>query len=55
MKINFDGAKLGDWGCRCGAVGRDSNGVILFAAVKQNSGFSDPETEEANACFFALQ
>ncbi|KAJ8437272.1 hypothetical protein Cgig2_010097 [Carnegiea gigantea] len=46
-KINFDGAKLGDGGRSWGAMGRDSNGVILFAAVKQNSGFSDPETEEA--------
>ncbi|KAJ8450461.1 hypothetical protein Cgig2_002146 [Carnegiea gigantea] len=35
VKINFDGAKLGDWGRGWGVVGRDSNGVILFSYVKR--------------------
>ncbi|KAJ8428594.1 LOW QUALITY PROTEIN: hypothetical protein Cgig2_021842 [Carnegiea gigantea] len=50
VKMNFDGGKLHSWGKGWGVVGRISTGAILFAAVKQSTGFTTPELEEVNAC-----
>jgi len=38
-----------------GFVVRNHVGDILLMGVKQGDGFSDPETEEARACLFALR
>ncbi|KAJ8420115.1 LOW QUALITY PROTEIN: hypothetical protein Cgig2_003589 [Carnegiea gigantea] len=35
VKLNFDGAKLGDWGHGWGAVAQDSSGNVLFAGMMQ--------------------
>ncbi|KAJ8438826.1 hypothetical protein Cgig2_023018 [Carnegiea gigantea] len=49
-KINFDGAKLGDWGHGWGMVVRDTEGDVALAAVQQGPEFLGPEMEEARAC-----
>lgn len=53
-KINFDGAKLGDWGHRWGMVVRDTEGDVALAAVQQGPEFLVPEME-ARACRYAPQ
>ena len=37
-----------------GVVGGISTGAIVFVAVKQSTGFTTPELEEANACLFPI-
>ncbi|KAJ8435872.1 LOW QUALITY PROTEIN: hypothetical protein Cgig2_028580 [Carnegiea gigantea] len=54
-KLNFDAAKLGDWGYGWGVLVRDSEGNILLSIVSQGMGFLDPKLEEARACIFAIQ
>ncbi|KAJ8428591.1 hypothetical protein Cgig2_021839 [Carnegiea gigantea] len=54
VKMNFDGGKLHSWHKGWGVVGMISTGAILFAVVKQSTGFTTPELEEANACLFPI-
>ncbi|KAJ8439454.1 hypothetical protein Cgig2_008485 [Carnegiea gigantea] len=54
VKLNFDGAKLGDWGHGWGAVAQDSSGNVLFAGMMQGAGFLGVELEEARVVRFAL-
>jgi len=54
-KINFDGAKLGEWGHGWGMVIRDIEGDVALAAVQQGPEFLGPEIEEARACRCTLQ
>lgn len=54
VKLNFDGAKLGEWGHGWGAVARDNSGNELFAGMMQGVGFLGAELEEARAARFAL-
>ena len=54
VKMNFNGGKLHSWGKGWGVVGRISTGAILFAAVKQSTGFMTSKLEEANAFVFPI-
>ena len=55
MKLNFDAGLVGERGYGWGFVVRNHVGDILLMGVKQGDGFSDPETEEARACLFAIR
>ena len=48
-KINFDGAKPGDWGHGWPAVRGD------FSEVTHDMGFGGPETEEVKTCYCTIQ
>ncbi|KAJ8429103.1 hypothetical protein Cgig2_023645 [Carnegiea gigantea] len=54
-KINFDAAKLGEWGHGWGVVVRDSEGDVFLSLVSQEAGFLGPELEETRACIFAIR
>ena len=55
FKVNFDGAKLRDWGHVWGFMARDGDGRVRMAGVKQGPGFLDPSLEKARACIFAIR
>jgi len=55
LRLNFDAGLVGDGGYGWGFVVRDHLGDIILMGVQQGDGFSDPETEEARACLFALR
>ncbi|KAJ8423618.1 hypothetical protein Cgig2_008645 [Carnegiea gigantea] len=54
VKVNFDGAKLGEWGHRWDVGARDGRGNVLFASVVQGDGFLGAELEGVRAVRFAL-
>ena len=49
MKINFDDAKLNEWGRGSVTVASGSDGGFQFAMVQQGFGFAGPKMEKANA------
>ena len=55
LKLNFDAGLVGEKGYGWGFVLRNYLGDVEIMGVKQGDGFSDPETEEAQACLFALR
>lgn len=54
-KVNFDEAKLGEWGHGWGMVIRDGEGDVVVVSVEQRSGFLGLEIEEARASIFAIK
>lgn len=46
-KVNFDRAKLGEWGHGWGVVIQDGEGDMVVAVVEQGGGFLRLEIEEA--------
>ena len=55
LRLNFDAGLVGEGGYGWGFAVRNHLGDILLLGVQQGDGFSDPETEEARACLFALR
>ncbi|KAJ8425990.1 hypothetical protein Cgig2_007804 [Carnegiea gigantea] len=55
IKVNFDGAKIGESGHGLGMVARDCSGSIVMAAVQQGVGFQGPEYVEAMAYKWAMK
>ena len=54
-KLNLDAGSVGASGYGWGFVLRNYLGDVELMGVKQGEGFSDPETEEARACIFAIR
>ncbi|KAJ8431091.1 hypothetical protein Cgig2_007507 [Carnegiea gigantea] len=54
-KLNFDAAKLSDWGYGLGVVARDSEGEWLRRLLRKGKVFLGSEVEDALACVYALQ
>jgi len=55
LRVNFDAGLVGAGGYGWGFVVRNHLGDIVLLGVQQGDGFSDPETEEARACLYALR
>ena len=53
--MNYECAKLGEWGHKMGAVIRDSTGAVWWVAVNQNVGCVEPKYVEAKACKWAME
>ena len=55
IKINFDCAKLGDWGVGWGVAARDSGGSLLWSTMRQGIGLCGAEYEESRSCLLACE
>lgn len=55
MKVNFDGAKIGDNGYGLGVIVRDCFGSVVTTGVLQGLNFQRVEYVEAQACYWAMK
>ena len=56
LKLNVDDASCADVGwVGLGVVGRDSNGTILFSAVRRTKAYWSPKIAEAKSIAMAIR